>query len=140
MERLRCSKDLSYNDDIYFPQKSTLFKERFDGFHHIMMYSTPWGFKNWAAKPSQNGQIPLFTEIYINLLLFRKYVEIYHFLGTRVFHSPWVPWTRIPWKNFENFLWYLSSIKNILANFQVIFSKNSNTQKVVDPYIFLKQW
>ena len=40
----------------------------------------------------QNGQISLFTEIYINLLLFRKYVGIYNFLGirvwgTRVFHG-----------------------------------------------------
>ena len=32
----------------------------------------------------QNGAILLFIEIYINLLLFWKYVEIYHFLGTRV--------------------------------------------------------
>ena len=45
---------------------------------------------------SQNGTISLFTEIYINLPLFRKYVRIYHFLSTRVwgtwvFHDTWVP-------------------------------------------------
>ena len=32
----------------------------------------------------QNGTILLFIEIYINLLLFWKYVEIYHFLGNQV--------------------------------------------------------
>lgn len=44
----------------------------------------------------QNGQILLFTEIYINLSLFQKYVRIYHFLGpqvweTRVLHDTQIP-------------------------------------------------
>ena len=100
-----------------------------------------------------NGTIALFIEIYINRPLFRKYLGIYHFLDTRVWGT-WVPWTRIPWKNFENFLWCSSSIKIFLANLKIIFSKNpslwnlsimenssssnSSIQKVVDPYIFPK--
>ena len=44
------------------------------------------GFDNIGS-----GTIALFTEIYINLPLFQKYVEIYHFLGTQVFHGTRVP-------------------------------------------------
>ena len=33
----------------------------------------------------------------------------------------------------ENFLWYSSTMENSI-------SSNSSTQKVVDPYIFPKQW
>lgn len=56
----------------------------------------------------QNGTIVLLIEIYINLLLFRKYVGIYHFLDNRVFHG-----TQVPWKNFP-------------TNLKATFSKNSS--------------
>ena len=35
-------------------------------------------------KVGQNGQLLVFTKIYINLLLLRKYIKIYHFLGIRI--------------------------------------------------------
>ena len=40
------------------------------------------GYRTLAA--GQNDTIALFIEIYINLPLFRKYVEIYYFLGTKI--------------------------------------------------------
>lgn len=41
------------------------------------------GFSGKCEK-GQNGTIALFIEIYINLLVFWKYIGIFHFLGTRV--------------------------------------------------------
>ena len=88
---------------------------------------------------SQNGQMPLFIEIYINLLLFRKYVRIYYFLGTwgwgiQVFYGTQVPWTWVLWKN------NLQICQKIFYWTQDSNSSNSSTQKMVDFYIFLKQW
>ena len=45
----------------------------------------------------------------------------------------------------SSFPWYLSFIKKFSANLNAIFSKNSSSwnssiQKMVDPYIFPKQW
>ena len=50
-------------------------------------------------------------------------------MENRVFHD-----TRVSWKNFENFLWNLSSIKNSTENWKIIFSKNSNFKIVIAKY------
>ena len=111
-------------------------------------------------KGGENSQIAHFCKLCCNLLLFRKYVEIYYFLGTRVWRN-WVFYdtrfngTREPWKNFENFLWYLSTKKFFWQIWSIFFSKNmsfwnssftanlsftnSSFKKVVDLYIFPKQ-
>ena len=88
---------------------------------------------------SQNDQTLLFTEIYINPLLIRKYVGIYYFLGTwvwgiQVFYGTRVPWTWVLWKN------NLQICQKIFYWTQDSNSSNSSTQKMVDFYIFLKQW
>ena len=76
---------------ISCPSKSLSMKRKMD------IQCTRW----WLhILTNQNVTIALFNEIYINLLLSWKYVEIYYFLdtwvqGTQVFHG-----TRIPWKNF----------------------------------------
>lgn len=44
----------------------------------------------------QNGQILLFTKIYINLSLFQKYVRIYYFLGPQVWETRVLYDTQIP--------------------------------------------
>ena len=84
----------------------------------------------------ENSQIASYCKLCCNLPLFRKYVGIYHFLGTRVwrnwvFHGPRVYGTWVPWKIFEIFLRYSSSINSsTIKNFQkfskYIFSKNSS--------------
>ena len=65
----------------------------------------------------ENSKIAYFRKLCCNLSMFRKYVRIYHFFGTRiwqnrVFHGTQVYETRVSWKNFENFLWYSNTIKN----------------------------
>ena len=75
----------------------------------------------------KNSQIAHFRKICCNLPLFRKYVRIYHFLGTQiwwnwVFHGTQVYRTRVPWKNFKNFLW-LEYYKKFSKFFRVYFFK-----------------
>ena len=73
--------------------------------------------------PGKNSQRTPFCKLCCNLPLIQKYVEIYHFLGTRVWWNRVFHGTRVPWisKNSS-------------------FTTNSSFKKVKDPYIFPKQW
>ena len=56
---------------------------------------------NLNGYSGQNSTIALFTEIYINLPLFWKYIKIYHFFSTRVWGIRVFHGTRVPSKNFR---------------------------------------
>ena len=84
----------------------------------------------------ENSQITPFRKLCCNLPLFWKYVRIYYCFGTWVWRNQVFHDTRIPWKNFENFLEYIFS-KN-LSFWNSSFMANLSFKKVVDPYIFTK--
>ena len=107
---------------------STIIQER-RGERKEIIHSACW--PKLHLHSGQNCTIALFIKIYINLSQFQKYVGIYHFLGTRVwgtwvFHGTRVHGTWVPWKNFEIFLWYSSSIKKFSAILKAIFFKELN--------------
>ena len=85
---------------------------------------------------SENSQIIHFRKLCCNLSLFQKYVRIYHFFSTRIWQNRVFHGTRVPWKNFQNFLEYIFS-KN--SSFWNSSFTNSSLKKVIDPYIFSKQ-
>ena len=53
----------------------------------------------YGSISSQNGHIPLFGKIYIDLLLFAKYLAICHLFEIRVCYVTRVPETWVLWKN-----------------------------------------
>ena len=119
--------------------------------NNVTLHTNPFFFfwektlhTNFNKLPSKNSQITYFCKLYCNLLLFRKYVEIYHFLGiwvwrNRVFHDTWVYETWFPWKKFYEYIFSKnSSFWNLSFTANLSFT-NSSFKKVVDPYIFQEQ-
>ena len=62
---------------------------------------------NMVTLEGQNDHILLFSKIFSNILLFMKYLAIYHIFKTwvckiRIYHVIWIPKMRVLWKtNFQ---------------------------------------